>query len=93
MRQREAASEDGCLGRGGVAEVDVTTMRPIDEVPFQEYTDQRQVATRNALDRRSSMVTCACTSSPTTTNPTSSSTRRADGCGARHRAGSTLLPR
>jgi hypothetical protein len=28
----------------------VTTMRPIDEVPFQEYTDQRQVATRNALD-------------------------------------------
>jgi hypothetical protein len=31
-----------------VAEVDVTTMRPIDEVPFQEYTDQRQVATRNA---------------------------------------------
>jgi hypothetical protein len=35
---------------GGVAEVDVTTMRPIDEVPFQEYTDQRQVATRNALD-------------------------------------------
>ena len=35
---------------GGVAEVDVTTMRPIDEVPFEEYTDQRQVATRNALD-------------------------------------------
>ena len=35
---------------GGVAEVDVTTMRPLDEVPFQEYTDQRQVATRNALD-------------------------------------------
>ncbi len=35
---------------GGVAEVDVTTMRPIDEVPFQDYTDQRQVATRNALD-------------------------------------------
>jgi hypothetical protein len=37
---------------GGVAEVDVTTMRPLDEVPFQEYTDQRQVATRNALDVR-----------------------------------------
>jgi hypothetical protein len=35
---------------GGLAEVDVTTMRPIGEVPFQEYTDQRQVATRNALD-------------------------------------------
>jgi hypothetical protein len=35
---------------GGVAEVDVTTMRPFDEVPFQEYTDQRYVATRNALD-------------------------------------------
>ena len=25
-------------------------MRPINEVPFQEYTDQRQVATRNAID-------------------------------------------
>jgi len=35
---------------GGVAEVEVTTMRPFGEVPFQEYTDQRQVATRNALD-------------------------------------------
>src|SRR3954454_20359683 len=37
---------------GGVAEVDVTTMRPLDEVPFQEYTNQPQVATRNALDVR-----------------------------------------
>jgi len=35
---------------GGIALVDVTTMRPINEVPFQEYTDQRQVATRNAID-------------------------------------------
>jgi hypothetical protein len=35
---------------GGVAIVDVTTMRPIAELPFQEYTDQRQVATRNAID-------------------------------------------
>ena len=35
---------------GGVALVDVKTMRPINEVPFQEYTDQRQVATRNAID-------------------------------------------
>ena len=35
---------------GGVALVDVTTMRPINEVPFQEYTDQRQVGTRNAID-------------------------------------------
>jgi hypothetical protein len=30
--------------------VDVTTLRPFDEVPFQEYTDQCYVATRNALD-------------------------------------------
>lgn len=37
---------------GGVALVDVTTMRPLAEVPFQAYTDQRQVATRNALDVR-----------------------------------------
>ena len=37
---------------GGVALVDVTTMRPLNEVPFQEYTDQRQVATRNAIDVR-----------------------------------------
>jgi hypothetical protein len=37
---------------GGVALVDVNTMRPINEVPFQEYTDQRQVATRNAIDVR-----------------------------------------
>ncbi len=35
---------------GGVALVDTTTMRPLNEVPFQEYTDQRQVATRNAID-------------------------------------------
>ena len=35
---------------GGIALVDVKTMRPINEVPFQEYTDQRQVATRNAID-------------------------------------------
>jgi Family of unknown function (DUF6454) len=35
---------------GGVALVDVETMRPINEIPFQEYTDQRQVATRNAID-------------------------------------------
>jgi hypothetical protein len=35
---------------GGIALVDVTTMRPLNEVPFQEYTDQRQVATRNAID-------------------------------------------
>ncbi len=35
---------------GGLALVDLTTMRPINEVPFQEYTDQRQVATRNAID-------------------------------------------
>jgi hypothetical protein len=35
---------------GGIALVDVTTMRPLGEVPFQEYTDQRQVATRNAID-------------------------------------------
>ena len=27
-------------------------MRPLNEVPFQEYTDERQVATRNALDVR-----------------------------------------
>ena len=25
-------------------------MRPLNEVPFQQYTDQRQVATRNAID-------------------------------------------
>ena len=25
-------------------------MRPFNELPFQEYTDQRQVATRNAID-------------------------------------------
>ena len=35
---------------GGVALVDVVTMRPLNEVPFQQYTDQRQVATRNAID-------------------------------------------
>ena len=35
---------------GGVALVDVTTMRPLNEVPFPEYTDQRHVATRNAID-------------------------------------------
>lgn len=35
---------------GGVAIVDVVTMRPFGELPFQEYTDQRQVATRNAVD-------------------------------------------
>ena len=35
---------------GGIALVDTKTMRPINEVPFQEYTDQRQVATRNAID-------------------------------------------
>jgi hypothetical protein len=35
---------------GGIALVDVTTTRPLGEVPFQEYTDQRQVATRNAID-------------------------------------------
>jgi len=35
---------------GGVALVDVTTKRPLNEEPFQEYTDQRQVATRNAID-------------------------------------------
>ena len=35
---------------GGLALVDVTTMRPVNEVPFQEYTDQGQVATRNAID-------------------------------------------
>jgi hypothetical protein len=35
---------------GGLALVDVTTMRPLYEVPFQQYTDQRQVATRNAID-------------------------------------------
>ena len=35
---------------GGLALVDVTTMRPINEVPFQEYTDQGQVGTRNAID-------------------------------------------
>ncbi len=37
---------------GGLALVDVTTMRPLNEVPFQEYTDQHQVATRNAIDVR-----------------------------------------
>jgi Family of unknown function (DUF6454) len=35
---------------GGIALVDTKTMRPFNEVPFQEYTDQRQVATRNAID-------------------------------------------
>jgi hypothetical protein len=35
---------------GGVAIVDTVTMRPFGELPFQEYTDQRQVATRNAID-------------------------------------------
>ena len=35
---------------GGLAIVDVTTMRPLAELPFQQYTDQRQVATRNAID-------------------------------------------
>ncbi len=35
---------------GGIALVDTETMRPLGEVPFQEYTDQRQVATRNAID-------------------------------------------
>ena len=25
-------------------------MRPLNEVPFPEYTDQRHVATRNAID-------------------------------------------
>ena len=33
-----------------IALVDVVTMRPLNEVPFQQYTDQRQVATRNAID-------------------------------------------
>jgi hypothetical protein len=28
----------------------MTTMRPLNEVPFQEYTDQGQVGTRNAID-------------------------------------------
>ena len=37
---------------GGIALVDMTTMRPLVEVPFQEYTDQRRVATRNAIDVR-----------------------------------------
>ena len=35
---------------GGVALVDIETMRPVWEVPFQRYTDKRQVATRNAID-------------------------------------------
>ena len=35
---------------GGVAIVDTVSMRPFNELPFQEYTDQRQVATRNAID-------------------------------------------
>ena len=35
---------------GGVALVDTVTMRPVYEVPFQQYTDKRQVATRNAID-------------------------------------------
>ncbi|MDQ3722077.1 MAG: DUF6454 family protein [Actinomycetota bacterium] len=35
---------------GGVALVDIDTMRPVWEVPFQQYTDKRQVATRNAID-------------------------------------------
>lgn len=37
---------------GGVALVDVRTMRPVHEIPFPLYTDQQQVATRNALDVR-----------------------------------------
>ena len=35
---------------GGVALVDTKTLRPLAEVPFQEYTDTGQVATRNAID-------------------------------------------
>jgi len=35
---------------GGVALVDTETLRPLYEVPFQQYTDQRNVATRNAID-------------------------------------------
>jgi len=35
---------------GGVAIVDTVSMRPFNELPFQEYTDQRHVATRNAID-------------------------------------------
>jgi len=37
---------------GGVALVDTVTMRPVYEVPFQQYTDKRQVGTRNAIDVR-----------------------------------------
>jgi hypothetical protein len=40
------------LDIGGVALVDVRTMRPVREVPFPIYTDQGQVSTRNALDVR-----------------------------------------
>jgi hypothetical protein len=40
------------LDLGGVALVDVRTMRPVREIPFSSYTDQQQVATRNALDVR-----------------------------------------
>ena len=38
------------LDLGGVALVDARSMRPVREIPFRLYTDQRQVATRNALD-------------------------------------------
>src|SRR5919107_1353094 len=40
------------LDIGGVALVNVRTMRPVREIPFPIYTDQGQVATRNALDVR-----------------------------------------
>jgi hypothetical protein len=40
------------LDLGGVALVDVRTMRPVHEIPVPLYTDQQQVATRNALDVR-----------------------------------------
>jgi uncharacterized protein DUF6454 len=50
LRHVGPAGETVNYDLGGVAIVDTLSMRPFNELPFQEYTDQRQVATRNAID-------------------------------------------
>jgi hypothetical protein len=50
LRHVGPAGETVSYDLGGVAIVDTVSMRPFNELPFQEYTDQRQVATRNAID-------------------------------------------
>jgi hypothetical protein len=50
LRHPGPAGEPVSYDLGGLAIVDVVTMRPFYELPFQEYTDQGQVATRNAID-------------------------------------------